>query len=109
MSNSIFANDVYQTLDRASVRYDNLLVIGDLNYNMMNVKDSQPLADLCDLFDLNNKVMQPTCFTKTSDPTLIGVILTNKRNSCCNVLNFSTSISDCHNFFFSRFVCHTAY
>ena len=58
----------------------------------------QPLSDICDIFDLDQLVKDPTCFKKDCRPSLVDVILTNKKSSCFKTLNFPTGISDCHNF-----------
>ena len=64
---------------------------------MLNVKKCQPLVDICDIFDLDQLVKKPTCFKKDCTPSLVDVILTNKRSLCFNTLNLPTGISDCHN------------
>ena len=42
------------------------------------------LKEVCDIFDLTNMVVDPTCFTS---PSLNDVILTNKPNYCMNTNN----------------------
>jgi hypothetical protein len=58
--------------------YENLIVIGDLNYDLLCTEKSQTLDDLCDIFDLTNIIKEPTCFKKDCNPSLVDVILTNK-------------------------------
>jgi hypothetical protein len=50
-----------------------------------------------DICDLENIVKCVTCFTKGADPTLIDVILTNRKSILQNVMNFSCGLSDVHN------------
>ena len=50
-----------------------------------------------DTYSFKNLVKDPTCFTKTSTPSLIDVILTNSPSFLCNTINFSCGLSDCHN------------
>ena len=44
---------------------------------------------ICDIFDLTNMVVDPTCFTKGASPSLNDVILTNKPNYCMNTNNYN--------------------
>ena len=57
---------------------------------------SQPLINICDTFNLDNIVKQPTCFMKNQTPSLIDVILTNSKTLLCNTANFNCGLSDCH-------------
>jgi hypothetical protein len=44
MSDKEFSNDFIQTFDQLSVKYDNILILGDLNYYMLldNSKSTPP-------------------------------------------------------------------
>jgi hypothetical protein len=45
-------------------------------------------------------VKETTCFKKDCVPSLVDVVLTNKKSSCFNTLNLPTAwtgVSDCHN------------
>jgi hypothetical protein len=46
-------------LDKGIKYYENLIVIGDLNYDLLCTEKS--LDDLCDIFDLTNIIKEPTC------------------------------------------------
>jgi hypothetical protein len=98
MPNGTVTDDMCRTLDKASTKFDSMMLVGDMNYNFKKSDDSHTLVDICDVFDLVNIVKEPTCFTKGAEPTLIDVILTNRADSCCNMCNFNCGISDCHNF-----------
>jgi hypothetical protein len=80
-----------------SVKYDNLLILGDLNYDLLSDQKSIPLTNVCDICDLENIVKCATCFTRGADPTLIDVILTNRKSLLQNVMNFGCGLSDVHN------------
>lgn len=98
MSDKEFSNDFIQTFDQLSGKYDNNLILGDLNYNMLlDNSKSTPLNNVCDIFDFSNLIKKATCFTKDALPTLIDVILTNKPNKCQNATNFNCGLSDYHN------------
>jgi hypothetical protein len=81
-----FSNDFISTCDKLSTTYDNFLVIGDLNYDMLSPQKFTPLKNVCDIFDFTNMIKSPTCFTKNAPPTLNDVILTNQSNYCQNAL-----------------------
>ena len=97
MSDSDFNQDFVKSYDQMSVKYDNLLILGDLNYDLLSDQKSTPLTNVCDICDLENIVKCATCFTKGADPTLIDVILTNRKSLLQNVMNFSCGLSDVHN------------
>jgi hypothetical protein len=42
-------------------------------------------------------VKEPTCFKKDCVPSLVDIVLTNKKSSCFNTLNLPTGVSDYHN------------
>jgi hypothetical protein len=83
-------------LDKGIKYYANLIVIGDLNFDILCTEKSQTLNDLCDLFDLTNIIKEPTCFKKDCNSSLVDVILTNTSKSCFKSLNFNTGVSDYH-------------
>jgi len=97
MASDIFTNHMNILLDKGTKFIDNYMVIGDLNYDIMIPEKSHALDDLCDIFDLtNNIVSNPTCFMKGFEPSLVDVILTNRKTLCFKIRNFNTGVSDCH-------------
>ena len=86
MPNNLFTKHMRTLLDKGIKYYGNLIVIGDLNYDLLCTEKSQTL-DLCDIFDLTNIIKDPTCFKKDCNPSLVDVILTNKTKSCFKSLN----------------------
>ena len=53
---------------------DNIIVIGDLNYDLTVPTKSKALKSVCDVFDSSSLVKRATCFTKTAPPSLIDVM-----------------------------------
>ena len=98
-----FNDDFIKIADTITTLYDSFMFIGDMNYDMLNHDKSSPLTSVCDIFDLQNLVKDPTCFTKNASPSLNDVILTNAPNQCMNVLNFNCGLSDVHNFISVQF------
>jgi hypothetical protein len=46
--------DFNKTFDKISVKYDNVILIGDLNYNVFDEDKGTPLTTMCDIFDYTN-------------------------------------------------------
>jgi hypothetical protein len=77
LCNEMFLEDCSITLDKSMKTYEHIVIIGDLNYNLLDGNKSQSLINVCDIFALENIIKEPTCFTKNSDSSLVDVILTN--------------------------------
>ena len=98
MPSSIFINNLRAGIYKVHVYFDNVMVIGDLNYDVNAPQKSQPLQSICDILDYSNLVTKQTCFYyKKKPPSILGVILTNKPNLMFNVTNVMCGISDSHN------------
>ena len=85
-----FAN-LSVSLNQALDRYDNVIVIGDIN---IDTQDSQhpgynKMVSFCDVFGLSNLVTTKTCFTN-SHSSSIDVILTNKPRTFLKTSIFET-------------------
>ena len=99
LSDNIFTNDFTVYMDNLHVHFDNIIVIGDLNYDItvgLPTK-SNALKSVCDVFDLSSLVKKAPCFTKNAPQSLIDVILTNRPTLLCHVTNVACGISDWHN------------
>ena len=73
-----FLSTLYSTTQNLYNHRNELLIIGDLNFNMLNNDSCSPdnrLSEYCDRFQLTNIVTVPTRITDTSS-TLLDVILT---------------------------------
>ena len=96
MRDSEFSQEFTNNLDKCITLFDRYMVIGDLNYDLLNETKGKPLANIMELFDLTNLIQKPTCFMKDCKPSLLDVILTNSKSLCMKTLNFGTGISDWH-------------
>ena len=96
LENQVFENDLTKSLDQIFLKFDHVICLGDLNYDLLRNDKSQPLTNICDTFSLDIIVKQPTCFMKNQTPSLIDVILTNSKTLLCNTINFNCGLSDCH-------------
>ena len=80
--------------------YDNILIQGDLNYDLLKPNVSQPLNDIMDLHDMNNLINKPT-YTGIHGDSLIDVSLTNIPYRFLNSDSMDIGVSDGHNLIYS--------
>ena len=97
MSNNEFTEHFSRFADISLIHYEHMLLFGDLNFDMLNSDKSATLNDFCDIFNLSQLVNGPTCFKKGCIPSLVDVIMTNKKSLCFKSQNIPTGVSDCHN------------
>ena len=86
-----FTNELTKILNHFSNKYENLLLIGDLNMSIENVH----LNTLLQLFNLNALINSPTCY-QSHIPTCIDHILTNQKSLFKFSKTFETGLSDHH-------------
>ena len=90
-------SELSKTLSLATRKYENILIIGDLNIDSSNKKkdNGNYLSDLCDTFSLKNLTTDIAC-VKSTNGTSIYVLL--KKIRCFHhAATFETGlISDCH-------------
>ena len=89
---SSLEGDMISKLDQSFIKYDRVCIIGDLNYSMLIPENSQVFVNIRDSFSLKNLIQNPTCFTKSSSPSLIDVILSNSSNPLCHTINFNRGL-----------------
>ena len=94
MSNDTFQFNCMTTPNKCSSKYDNYILLGDLNFDLLDNAKCSPLNDIMDVFDLSSMVKKPTCFTKHGQPSLLDVILTSSKNMFGKVCNFNCVLSD---------------
>ena len=57
--------------DLISENYDNYVVLGDLNFDMLEKSKGCKLINVCDVFDLSNVIKEPACFTSAINLLLL--------------------------------------
>ena len=91
--------EVNSMLLNASQRYDNLVIIGDLNCDILHLdkgsREGRALLDLMIEYKLTNLIREPTRMSATSS-TLIDVILTNRPRSFLTSGTLDLGLSDHH-------------
>ena len=86
-------------LDELNSKYDNILIIGDLNNEM-----SEPsLNEFCHIFDLKSIVNKPTRLKNPKNPPCIDLMLTDKQERFLKVKTVETELSDFHKMVVSVF------
>ena len=76
-----FLTVLHLAIDKASGKYKNVVIMGDMNINTFEHSSSlDKLNELCDTLDLYNLVKVSTCEMKGSS-TSIDLILKNRRHS----------------------------
>ena len=103
MTPTSFQNKFTELTEDVLNRYDNVIIIGDLNFNML---ESNTLSRLCPTLNLTNVITEPTCF-KSNNPTLIDVMLVTKRKKVIKNFSLDTGISDFHNLIGGVLKIHT--
>ena len=91
-----YTENAVKGLDSPFTNFENVILLGDLNFKMLVKEKSAPLIELCDIFDLTNMVKEPTCFPKNSNPSLVDVILTNKPKTFNGTRICDTGLSEVH-------------
>ena len=87
---------LHQTIDRASTKYRNTVIMGDMNINTLEHSPSlDKLNELCDTLGLYNLIKVSTCEMKGSS-TSIDLILTNCKHHFKHTHAFETGLSDFH-------------
>ena len=92
-----FFKQLSNTLNLMGNHYENILVAGHLNINLLN-SESYPnnhFSDLRDTFELINLAKNKTCF-KNINGTLLDVMLTNRPKYFQKTIVCETGLSDCH-------------
>jgi hypothetical protein len=55
-------NDFTKNFDNCIVKYENSIVLDDLNFDLLSQSKCQSLHDICDILYLSQIVKEPTCF-----------------------------------------------
>ena len=89
----LFKRAFSELFEIISDSHENIVIIGDLNFNMLK---ENMLSNIIPAFSLTNIIKDVTCF-KSSQATLIDVMLVTKRRKFLTTFSLSTGISDFHN------------
>ena len=84
-------------IDFYSSKYDNFIVLGDLNTEVSN----SFMEQFCASYNLKSLIKEPTCFKSVDNPSCIDLILTNHPKCFQNSGVYETGISDFHKLTFT--------
>jgi len=94
VKNQTFENEFSSLCDNLLLKYDHIILMGDLNFNML--KTDCFLTNMLPVYNLENMIKSPTC-KKSITPSLIDVFLTNRENRFLNSFSIDIGLSDYHN------------
>ena len=91
----MFFNEINLSLNQCVNKYDNFVVMGDLNIDISDKRkdNNNFLSDLCGLFSLQNIITGKACH-KSNVGTSVDIMLTNRPKSFHKTSIFQTGISD---------------
>ena len=77
-------------------KYDNILMLGDFNVDMLQGKNNNKMYDFFENYGLKNIVNEPTCFKNPNSPTSMDLIITNRKDKFHDTTLIETGLSDHH-------------
>ena len=83
-----FLRKLGQILDENMSRLENFLLLGDFNSEITEID----MKDFCDIYNLENIVICPTCFKNPFNPSAIDLMLTNRKKSFQNSVNIESGL-----------------
>ena len=92
-------SNISKGLDELNSKYDNILIIGDLNSEM----SGPSLDEFWQTYNLVSIVKNPTCFKNLKNPSCIDLMLTNKQERFLKAKTIETGVSDFHKMMVSVF------
>ena len=84
--------EIAEKLDNYSSKYDNFILLGDLN----SEPTESAVRDFCQIYGCNNLIKDNTCFKNPEKPSCIDLIITNRPKSFQNSMTLETDLSDFH-------------
>ena len=82
-------NKIGKNLDLLLSKYDNFMLMGDLN-----VKPTEAIvSDFCEIYNLKHTIKEKTCFKNSTKPVCIDLIVTNRLKCFQDTAVFETRSS----------------
>ena len=85
-------NEIGKNLDLLLSKYDNIMLIGDLNAEPTEAT----VSDFCEIYNLKHLIKDKTCFKNPIKPTCIDLIITNRPKCFQDSVVIETGLSDFH-------------
>ena len=83
-------NEIGKNLDLLLPKYDNFMLIGDLNAEPTEAA----VSDFCEICNLKRLIKDKTCFKNPTKPTCIDLIITNKPKCFQDSVVIETGLSE---------------
>ena len=87
-----FFEEMGKVLDQLAPRYENFVIVGDLNSEETNCE----ISNFMDVYGLKNLIKSPTCYKSVDNPSSIDMFLTNKASGFQNTTKIEVGLSDFH-------------
>ena len=84
--------EIGKNLDKYSGKYDNILLVGDLN----SEPSEKSMSEFCQVYNLNNINNKPTYYKTPDNPSCIDLFLTNCSKSFQSSLLLESGLSNFH-------------
>ena len=88
----LFFEEIGKVLDQLSPRYENFVIVGDLNLEETNFE----ISNFMDVYGLRNLIKSPTYYKSAENPFSIDMFLTNKTSGFQNTTTIEVGLSDFH-------------
>ena len=85
-------DEIGKNLDLFLSKYDNFMLMGDLNAEPTEAA----FSDFCEIYNLKHLIKEKTCFKNPTKPTCIDLIVTNRPKCSQDTLVFETGLSYFH-------------
>ena len=85
-------NEIGKNLDLLLSKYDNFMLIGDLNAERTEVA----VSNFCEIYNLKHLIKDKTCFKNPAKPSCIDLIVTNGPKCFQDTVVFEIGLSDFH-------------
>ena len=79
-------------LDQLTPRYENFVIVGDLNSEEKNYE----ISNFMDIYGLEKLIKSPTCYKSADNLSSIDMFLTNKKPGFQNTTTMEVGLSDFH-------------
>ena len=83
-------NKIGKNLDLLLYKYDNIMLIGDLNAG----RTKATISDFCEIYNIKHLIEVKTCFKNPTKPTCIDLIVTNRQKWFQDTVVIKTGLPD---------------
>ena len=84
--------EIGKNLDNYSSKYDNFILLGDLN----SEPTESAVRDFCQIYECKNLIKDNTCYKNLEKPSCIDLIVTNRPKCFQNSVTLEAGLSDFH-------------